>query len=46
MAHEMHPFVWTKDRVSSVFLGEYWDKDIMRHEGTFDPYGWMIDDRI
>ena len=21
----------------------YWDKDLNWHEGTFDPYGWMID---
>jgi hypothetical protein len=21
----------------------YWDKDLTWHEGSFNPYGWMVD---
>ncbi|MBN2167173.1 MAG: hypothetical protein JW717_12910 [Marinilabiliaceae bacterium] len=24
----------------------YWDKSLNWHEGTFDPYGWMVDDLL
>ncbi len=24
----------------------YWDKDIIWHEGKFNPYGWMVEDLI
>jgi hypothetical protein len=24
----------------------YWDKDLNWHEGSFDPYGWMIEDLL
>jgi glutathione synthase/RimK-type ligase-like ATP-grasp enzyme len=24
----------------------YWDKDLNWHKGSFDPYGWMVDDLI
>jgi glutathione synthase/RimK-type ligase-like ATP-grasp enzyme len=24
----------------------YWDKNLVWHEGTFDPYGWMVEDLL
>jgi len=51
-------FVYANDRiyvleVSFGFIKEvydpctgYWDRDLLWHEGPFDPYGWMVDDLI